>query len=78
MQLPIEQIGYSKDQLAKLELYRQAMQLPSIEAAIEQLNRRQLDTMVAAMTGKRPGPQLAINNTTAKAGSADDNSNNPT
>lgn len=78
MQLSIEQIGYSKDQLAKLELYRQAMQLPSIEAAIEQLNRRQLDDMVAAMTGKRPGPQLAINNTTAKAGSADDNSNNPT
>lgn len=78
MQLSIEQIGYSKDQLAKLELYRQAMQLPSIEAAIEQLNRRQLDAMVAAMTGKRPGPQLAINNTTAKAGSADDNSNNQT
>jgi uncharacterized ParB-like nuclease family protein len=78
MQLSIEQIGYSKDQLAKLELYRQAMRLPSIEAAIEQLNRRQLDAMVAAMTGKRPGPQLAINNTTAKAGSADDNSNNPT
>lgn len=78
MQLSIEKIGYSKDQLAKLELYRQAMQLPSIEAAIEQLNRRQLDAMVAAMTGKRPGPQLAINNTTAKAGSADDNSNNPT
>ncbi|QMV75006.1 hypothetical protein HS961_20375 [Comamonas piscis] len=78
MQLSIEQIGYSKDQLAKLELYRQAMQLPSIEAAIEQLNRRQLDSMVAAMTGKRPGPQLATNNTTALAGSADDNSNKPT
>ena len=78
MQLPIEQIGYSPEQLAKLERYRHAMQLPSIEAAIEQLNRRQLDAMVAAMTGKRPGPQLAINNTTAKAGSADDNSNNPT
>ena len=78
MQLPIEQIGYSEDQLAKLELYRQAMQLPSIEAAIEQLNRRQLDSMVAAMTGQRPGPQLAINNTTAQAGSADDNPNKPT
>lgn len=78
MQLSIDEIGYSKDQLAKLELYRQAMQLPSIEAAIEQLNRRQLDSMVAAMTGKRPGPQLAINNTTAQAGSADDNSNKPT
>ncbi|QMV73611.1 hypothetical protein HS961_12665 [Comamonas piscis] len=78
MQLSIDEIGYSKDQLEKLELYRQAMQLPSIEAAIEQLNRRQLDSMVAAMTGKRPGPQLAINNTTALAGSADDNSNKPT
>ncbi len=78
MQLSIEQIGYSEEQLAKLELYRQAMQLPSIEAAIEQLNRRQLDAMVAAMTGRRPGPQLAINNTTAHAGSKADDSNNPT
>ena len=63
MQLSIEKIGYSDAQLDKLELYRQAMQLPSIEDAIEQLNRRQLDAMVASMTGRKPGPQLAISNT---------------
>ncbi|MFG5777700.1 hypothetical protein ACFIQF_11560 [Comamonas sp. J-3] len=63
MQLSIEQIGYSETQLQKLELYRQAMQLPSVEAAIEQLNRRQLDAMVASMTGRTPGPKLVINNT---------------
>ena len=63
MQLSIEQIGYSATQLQKLELYRQAMQLPTVEAAIEQLNRRQLDAMVASMTGRAPGPKLVINNT---------------
>lgn len=47
----------------KLERLRQAYRLPSTTAVLELLISSQIDQSVFAMTGIRPGPKLAIDNT---------------
>ncbi|MDP3229354.1 MAG: hypothetical protein Q8N13_15435 [Acidovorax sp.] len=46
-----------------LELLRQHYQLHTTTAVIELLISRQIERSVYEMTGKRPGPRLAIDNT---------------
>lgn len=57
------QVDVSAPLESRLELLRQHYQLPSTTAVIELLISRQLERVVHGMTGKRPGPRLAIDNT---------------
>ena len=51
-----------------LELLRRAYRLPSTTAVLELLISSQIDQSVFAMTGIRPGPKLAIDNTRPDTG----------
>lgn len=57
------QVDISADLQHKLELLQQAYRLPSTTAVLELLISMQLDRSVFQMTGIRPGPKLAIDNT---------------
>ena len=50
----------------KLELLQQAYRLPSTTAVLELLISTQIDRSVYQMTGIKPGPKLAIDNTQGK------------
>ena len=47
----------------KLERLQQAYRLPSVGAVLELLISAQIDRSVYGMTGIKPGPKLAIDNT---------------
>ncbi len=51
----------------KLERLRMAFRLPTCTAMLELLISMQIDSSVYQMTGIKPGPKLAIDNTTTPA-----------
>ena len=63
MQTTETQVQASAELERRLELLRQHYQLPTTTAVIELLISRQIERSVYEMTGKRPGPRLAIDNT---------------
>lgn len=52
----------------RLEALRQAYGMPSTTAVLERLISAAIDNTVYRMTGIRPGPKLAIDNTQAPEG----------
>ncbi|UYL85435.1 hypothetical protein gp33 [Acidovorax phage Alfacinha1] len=56
-------VEVSADLEHRLEQLRQHYGLPTTTAVIELLISRQIERSVYEMTGKRPGPKLAIDNT---------------
>lgn len=66
MQTVEHQVEISAEMERVLELLRQSMRLPSTTAVLERLISAQLDSSVYEMTGIKPGPRLAIDNTTAE------------
>lgn len=67
MQTTDTEVEVSADMEARLELLRQAYRLPSTTAVLELLISTQIDRSVYEMTGIKPGPKLAIDNTKGKA-----------
>ena len=63
MQTVEHQVEVSAEMEHQLEQIRQAYALPSTSAALELLISTQLDRSVFEMTGIKPGPKLAIDNT---------------
>lgn len=63
MQTTETQVQASAELERHLELLRQHYQLHTTTAVIELLISRQIERSVYEMTGKRPGPRLAIDNT---------------
>ncbi|GKS93213.1 hypothetical protein [Acidovorax sp. SUPP2825] len=63
MQTKQNLVEVSADLEHRLELLRQHYGLPTTTAVIELLISRQIERSVYEMTGKRPGPKLAIDNT---------------
>ncbi|RYF02258.1 MAG: hypothetical protein EOO32_00750 [Comamonadaceae bacterium] len=61
-----EQVEVSAQLEHRLELLRTHHGLPTTTAVLEMLLSRQMDRSVYEMTGKRPGPRLAIDNTQHK------------
>lgn len=57
------QVDITADLQHKLELLQQAYRLPSTTAVLELLISTQIDRSVYQMTGIKPGPKLAIDNT---------------
>lgn len=57
------QVEITADLQHKLELLQQAYRLPSTTAVLELLISTQIDRSVYEMTGIKPGPKLAIDNT---------------
>lgn len=57
------QVDVSAQLEHRLELLRRHHGLATTTAALEMLLSRQVDRSVYAMTGKRPGPKLAVDNT---------------
>lgn len=62
------EVEVSADMQHRLELLRNAYRLPSCTAVLELLIGMQIDRSVLEMTGLKPGPKLAISNTTPKEG----------
>lgn len=60
------QVEISADLQHKLELLQQAYRLPNTTAVLELLISTQIDRSVFQMTGIKPGPRLAIDNTPPK------------
>lgn len=63
MQVFDTEVEVSAELQHKLELLQRRMGLPSAAAVLEQLISTQIDRSVYQMTGIRPGPRLAIDNT---------------
>ena len=63
MQTVENQVEVSAEIEHRLERLRQAYGLPDTTAALELLISKQLDRSVYQMTGIKPGPRLAIDNT---------------
>jgi len=63
MQTTDTQVEVSAEMEHHLELLRQAYGLPSTTAVLELLIRTQIDRSVYEMTGIKPGPKLAVDNT---------------
>lgn len=57
------QLEIPADLQHKLGLLQQAYRLPSVAAVLELLISTQIDRSVYEMTGIKPGPRLAIDNT---------------
>lgn len=57
------QVEISAELQHKLELLQQAYRLPTPAAVLELLISTQIDRSVYEMTGIKPGPKLAIDNT---------------
>ncbi|WP_156382522.1 hypothetical protein [Acidovorax sp. Leaf160] len=63
MQTTETQVEVSAEMERRLELLRKHYGLPNTTAVIELLISRQIERSVYEMTGQRPGPRLAIDNT---------------
>lgn len=63
MQTTEHEVEVSAELQRMLELLRAAYGLPSEAITLELLIGRQLDNLVFDMTGMKPGPRLAIDNT---------------
>lgn len=61
------QVDITADLQHKLELLQQAYRLPSTTAVLELLISTQIDRSVYQMTGIKPGPKLAIDNTQGRS-----------
>lgn len=68
MQTQETTVEVSADLQHKLERLQRAYRLPSATAVLELLISSQIDQSVFAMTGIRPGPKLAIDNTMRPVG----------
>ena len=67
MQTTETQVEVSAEMEHHLELLRQAYRLPSTTAVLELLISTQIDRSVYEMTGIKPGPKLAIDNTQGRS-----------
>jgi hypothetical protein len=63
MQTTETQVEVSAELQHQLELLRRAYRLPSAAAVLELLISTQIDRSVYEMTGIKPGPKLAADNT---------------
>ena len=63
MQTTETQVEVSAEIEHHLELLRQAYRLPTTTAVLELLISTQIDRSVYEMTGIKPGPKLAVDNT---------------
>lgn len=61
------QVDITADLQHKLELLQQAYRLPSTTAVLELLISTQIDRSVYEMTGIKPGPKLAVDNTQGRS-----------
>ena len=61
------QVDITADLQHKLELLQQAYRLPSTTAVLELLISTQIDRSVYQMTGIKPGPKLAVDNTQGRS-----------
>lgn len=66
MQTVAHEVDVSADTEHALEALRREMCLPTTTAVLERLISAQIDRSVYEMTGIRPGPRLAIDNTQGK------------
>lgn len=67
MQTVAHEVEISTELEHALEVLRQVLCLPNTTAVLERLISAQIDRSVYEMTGIRPGPRLAIDNTQGKA-----------
>ncbi|MBF5006968.1 hypothetical protein [Diaphorobacter caeni] len=63
MQTTEHEVEISAELQHRLELLRNALGMPDVATVMERLIGRQLDNLVFDMTGMKPGPRLAVDNT---------------